>query len=292
MNLTNFFKQELLSREILIKRVNIKELSSIKFADENADVIKELGMIDSGSLVIDVPPNKIRLFEACAFVPLENYCPWVDTAKLIIKDKLKSYEDSPLINFYNKWSPKTAYDYFGLDDKGKNKILLKDPIDVPLPWEMISQKRWSKMHRKNLKIEGNNYKTTKGKVTGWPCTGNMSIANAKAHFERLKKVAYSIREKGYIRNDGKDGDIQAKLFLFDKEREPIFYVFAGGHRLSAYAAFNPSKIPIRISCSSIYMIKRWESKYWFNVRNNLFSESQALKIFDKIFFAKYPIEYV
>lgn len=59
MNLATFFKQELLSREILIKEVNIKELSSIKFADENANVVRELGMIDSGSLVIDVPPNRL-----------------------------------------------------------------------------------------------------------------------------------------------------------------------------------------------------------------------------------------
>lgn len=291
MNLINLLKKELLTREILIRRINIKEFNSINYLKEDTDVIRELGLLDAGSLVVDVEPVKIRTFEACAFTPLEKSCPWVDTAKLIINNQLFDYEDSPLYEFYKNWSPKTAYEYYNIDNQQKSKLLFEDPIDVPYPWEVISQRRWSKMHRKNLRIEGKNYKAINGKISGWPCSGGMSNATAKSHFERLKKVAYSIRERGYIRNNKNDGDIQAILFVKDSKSQPIFKTYAGGHRVSAYGALNPKKIPIRINCSSIYMVKRWESKYWFNVRNNLFTEKQALGIFDKIYFGKSPYVY-
>ena len=125
MYLINLLKKELLSRELLIKRVNIKELNSIKYVSHEVDVIRELGMLDSGSLVVNLEPKRLRTFEACAFTPLDNYCPWVDTAKLIINDKLDRYENSPLNDFYKNWAPQTAFEYFRFSDKPKNRILFQ-----------------------------------------------------------------------------------------------------------------------------------------------------------------------
>lgn len=283
IKLVNLIKKLLLSRSLIIRRINKNELNSITYIKNHFDILRELGMIDVGSLVVDVDPKKIRTFEACAFTPVKEYCPWVDSASLILKNEIKEYEESPLFEFFKNWSPSNAYDYFGLKDKPNNKDLLKNPIDVPFPWEMLSQKDWSKMHRKSLKIEDSNYKMFSGKMSGWACSGSISDANAKSHFERLRKVVFSIRDNQYIRSDKSDGDVQVKLFFKDKSSQPIFQVFAGGHRISAYGAFSPSKVPVRISRNKIFMVKRWESKDWFNVKNKLFTEEEALMIFDRIY---------
>tara|TARA_B100000989_G_scaffold297677_2_gene284287 strand:- start:370 stop:1257 length:888 start_codon:yes stop_codon:yes gene_type:complete len=283
INLVNLIKKGLLSKSLIIRRINKNELNSIKYIKSHIDILRELGMIDVGSLVVDVDPKKLRTFEACAFTPVRDNCPWVDSASLILNNEIEEYEDSPMFDFFNNWSPRNAYEYFGLKNKPKNKDLLKDPIDVPLPWEILSQKGWSRMHRKSLKIENSNYKLFSGKMSGWACSGNISNANAKSHFERLKKIVFSIRDKEYIRSNKSDGDIQVKLLFKDKLTEPIFQVFAGGHRVSAYGAFRPNTMPVRISRSKIHMVKRWESKEWFNVKNNLFTEEEALIVFDRIY---------
>ena len=94
---------------------------------------------------------------------------------------------------------------------------------------------------------------------------------------RIYELLKSISDKGYVRKNSLDGDIRAHL-LYDTDSQWCWQAVGGQHRACAQASFKCKSVMVKIQM----MIRRSESKHWPNVVNGLYTEDEALDIFDKI----------
>lgn len=115
----------------------------------------------------------------------------------------------------------------------------------------------------------------------------------KAHYNRIKKLVYSIKEYGYIPDKfpTRQGGICGH-FLMDGDKRK-FYVTAGNHRAAVLSALYPDKkIPIIIEDKSTFKPRDLENRgpildiyssddvnNWPAVKNNFLNKENALKMF-------------
>jgi hypothetical protein len=94
---------------------------------------------------------------------------------------------------------------------------------------------------------------------------------------RLIRVFESIKKNGYNRSNKKDGDIECHVLV--NEQDFVYMVNVGTHRMAAVSALNYSKIPVEVT----QIIRREDVNCWPHVKDGLFSITEALYVFDRIF---------
>ncbi|MEW6655181.1 MAG: ParB/Srx family N-terminal domain-containing protein, partial [Bacteroidota bacterium] len=95
---------------------------------------------------------------------------------------------------------------------------------------------------------------------------------------RIEYVLKQVYNKGYMRWNSSEGDVRATA-LVNESGEWRWLITAGNHRASAASALGYEEIPIRVNL----VISRTHVKYWPHVVNGLYSEEDALKVFDNYF---------
>ncbi|MNL59036.1 hypothetical protein D3C87_1827260 [compost metagenome] len=106
---------------------------------------------------------------------------------------------------------------------------------------------------------------------------------AQQEFRRLTGIYDAIAREGYRRSDAPDGDIKGVVLVGGDGFRVL--VTAGHHRASALTALGKDTAPIRIDNP---VVRRSEAGAWPNVRSGLFSEAQALAVFDRLFAGAQP----
>ena len=187
---------------------------------------------------------------------------------MIVKNILQEY--------YKLVSPKSAGH---LIRAKKDSIFYKFPAwNVLMPWQQETIREWNKKIEKFVKLENQPYNRHADITNGWAWTGPTDDIKALIEAERVVSLLTSILQKGYLRNNGSDGDILGTILIKD-ENNWKWQAIRGQHRACVLSALGYKKIPIRI----VNLIRRNEVKYWPNVVSGLYKIDEALDVFDMVF---------
>lgn len=207
--------------------------------------------------------------------------PFVESLRTYSENKC-NYTGSTLEYYYNNFCPDSMQSVLSSAENSLNKF---HPMATVLPWGIATpeqklpkvcvnpsaDKLFSSEAKKLGLSEKDNY--------GWQFFGPVSEGLGQLEYKRLISVFNSIKDDGYLPE--KHGFIHGQFLVSD---DNWAWVNIGGkHRFASLAALNFKSIPISLtSRSSALFIRRADVQYWPNVRNGLFSEFDALNIFDRI----------
>jgi hypothetical protein len=193
-----------------------------------------------------------------------------------------NYSGSVLENYYNHYCPTSMQSVLRSDNPSLNKY---HPMATVLPWGISTpeeklpnicvdpsaeQLLSKEAHKLGLK-EKNNF--------GWQFFGPVSEDLGLQEYARLISVYNSIKEHGYLPE--KYGYMHGQFLVSDDDW--VWVNIGGKHRFSSLAALQYKSIPVALkSRSSALFIRRSDVDYWPNVKNGLFSRTDALNIFDRI----------
>ncbi len=209
--------------------------------------------------------------------------PFVLAAKAAIVSGVENKDSSIIIEnvlsrYYATVIPKSAAQYLDLDVDTNNKLAISPPWASVFPWRARTLESYQQAYE-NAAIEENRKNGTVLDITkGWLFCGPVSPEKIKIEAMRIDYVLKQINKEGFKRSDSSDGDVKATA-LIDDSNNWRWLITAGNHRASAASALGYKDIPIRINL----VIRRNDYKYWPNVTNGLYSESDALKVFDRYF---------
>lgn len=182
-----------------------------------------------------------------------------------------------LSGYYNHFQPKSIAGFFNIKTSS-NKLLLEPPWAGILPWRARSLEAYKDTIKKGTLKDNMAHGLEQGIEDGWAYCGPVNKEKCHVETKRLFDLVQSISQKGYIRNDGKDGDVIATA-LINEEFEWRWLVTNGYHRACVLAAMGFESIVIRVNL----VIRRSDTPFWPHVLDGLYSEQNARQIFDNIF---------
>ena len=240
------------------------------------------------AFVLDIELAHMRIVPGAAFACTAG-CgnPFVETLVGYRDGHVAQYEGSPLEAFYRAWRPRNAAEVLGIATHSTTSRLSDvQPLGFVFPWNdwppEVAIQRWTSFIEKDNKQFG-----TKGHSSlGWKAWGPVDRRIGEQEFARLTMVFDSISRRGYERHHGSDGDI--KGLVLEKHGEFRVLVTAGHHRAAALAAAKTAVAPVRIDNP---IVRFADSRFWPNVRTGLFTHTEAIAVFNRLFDARQPRSY-
>ncbi len=208
--------------------------------------------------------------------------PFVKTIVQVQLNNTGSYENSALKEFYDTTTPENSSEVLGID----NSILKEYPsYQYVYPWmgenfdDILHRRRAVSVKENrangavNLSVEELGH-TDFGPVT--PLKGNIE-------FQRLTRIFNNIKASGYHENPRVlDGGIRGYFLIDDPNKDWCFMITSGKHRAYALAALEHQEIPVIIDMK-LHVLKRlMDIDIWPQVRNSVFTKSEARSIFDNV----------
>jgi hypothetical protein len=138
---------------------------------------------------------------------------------------------------------------------------------------------------RSITLKENNQKgvhetTSKG---GWNITGPVSEKKLYVETSRLIDLYESISKNGFEINSSPDGDINVVALILESNEWKLI-VQSGQHRFAVLIALGYVKIPVRV----ISVVHRKDSSIFPNVLSGLYTENEALRIFDRFYCGQSP----
>ena len=147
-----------------------------------------------------------------------------------------------------------------------------------MPWQCASLDDWRRVVADGERKHNRRYGLNEGIEAGWVWAGPTAEAKRRVEVARLMALITSIEKNGYQRSDEGDGDIEGNLLVDEKGRW-VWQAMMGQHRAAVTSGFGLPTVPLRVQ----KVIRRADAPYWPNVVNQLFSASEALRVFDRVF---------
>ncbi len=210
---------------------------------------------------------------------INTNAPFYIAAKASLKDETNPYETifNRLSDYYASFQPKNIAEFYNFETNSKT-LLSEPPWAGVLPWRARSLRGYKETIRKGTLSDNKYFGLKQGIEYGWAYCGPANEEKSRVEAKRLFDLTKSINQKGYIRNDGKDGDIIATALIND-DFEWRWLVTNGYHRACVLAAIGYESIVVRINL----VVRRGDVKFWPHVLDGLYSEREARIIFDNIF---------
>ncbi len=241
----------------LIKKNLIKEKkkSVIRlYKNENIKLIKNLN-----NHIFEVHNSKLRYFGGLKFN--KNSHPFL---KYLLGNK------SEMSKFYLDNQPNNIITSHGIkNDRGLfDKNFLLDPEGC-LPW--------LKYNNINETMSEGELKQSEGRQQFGP------VSEIKLNFEikRLDDVKESIKTNGFIPE--KFEGYPRGYFIYNDDKEWVFYIVGGSHRVAALVALNFEYVPVILQPDYPSIVQDTEITDWPKIRENKITKSEAKKIFSSYF---------
>jgi len=215
---------------------------------------------------------------------IESYHPFVIAARVAVaspESRRRSLIKEVLDNYYQMIRPATFCDLAGIDGLSEEVGGLPSYAYV-FPWERNSPSE--KVLRMSVFVEKENSSRglDEGKESGWTWVGPVSVGKLDVEVTRLADLLSSILTRGYQRSDAKDGDIRG-LILMRTPQDWVWLATGGQHRACVLSALGNRTCPLRVRG----VVRRDDVSAWPNVVRGVYTEEQALTIFDRIFSGDY-----
>ncbi len=227
--------------------------------------------------IIQVALKRFRGFglRPSALMDLKN--PFVQMVKLLLNGGEVRPESTPLAEYYNRFKPATAAAVLRLP---KNHALANlPPLGAVLPWYFSSPVD----HLKAMRIGVLGYYLQHDKADwtledGHTQFGPVSDRKLICEIERFVELIDSVKAEGYLEDRP---PVLGNVLFDDRGEDWVCDVKDGLHRVVVFAAFGMKLIPVRIlKTVDPTIVRRSMSSAWPQVQSGLFTERQALKIFD------------
>ncbi len=207
--------------------------------------------------------------------------PFIQTVKEYLQNGDTRYGGSKLEHYYDK-SPVNVAEMYNLEGKIHEDLIQFPASCVVFPWENCGMRDRQKFREKHVKKETKRRGNKLSFEDGYGFVGPTSKERGELEVSTLVELTKSIQENDYQRGNGHTEDIIASVLIRGTDYK--YFLKDGNHRISVLAALGYETVPLRILPTSVpAFIYRDEVQFWPNVRSGLYTESQALKIFDIIF---------
>lgn len=231
------------------------------------------------SFIFNIPTDKIMYNRFLSV--------WINTLKLrdkeIEKEDFKERESFKYYkNYYKNYTPDTVGDI--LENKDPNSDYFSLPaLYYIFPWYYTNHVDSFKGTINSMKREYEELTNKKYLNDGHKAFGPCSDRWIEFEYLRLTNIFDSIKAKGYIQNEE-----FLSFYIYKKDEDYLYNIHSGLHRMASLLALNYTYIPAAFSINKIKMynnniINKNDYKEWPQVTNGLFTEEQALQLFDNTF---------
>ena len=199
---------------------------------------------------------------------------------------LRQEEDSEatrqLQEFYDVFSPDSAAQLLGVSircDAESCALANLPPSHYVLPWERehvsaAARRRRNQVHAEHRRAVGGETDS------GYPHWGPNSEHFCLTELKRLRHVYRSIKENGYSHLIRDTVGIRCTLAHGNEMR---YVVRKGHHRVAALSALGESQVRVRFNERWPAVVDRDHAEFWPQVRSGLFTEHEAITVFDRLF---------
>lgn len=255
--------------------------------DLSDDPIRALYVSGSQPFLVNVSLDRLRALEGVALPCLpERGNPLVETALCIREGRCKGYPGSPLEYFYDRWTPANAAEALELDRMDTSPRLRQLPPHLAvLPWFPLSPEELADLRNPIILRENRSWGADLGIEHGTVLAGPLSGEKGALEFRRIEALVRSVEERGYVVPTSADEHIGGVLLIRGDEWRVLLR--NGNHRVAVLAALGASTAPILFTATETSP-RRCESGSWPRVKTGLFTEEQALAIFDRMFEGRPP----
>lgn len=208
--------------------------------------------------------------------------PFIRTVEEYLEGTHKVYEGSSLHRFYESFQPGSVAEIFGFGERVQRDLERMPAHALVFPWDRGSMERRLIFRIRFAQQENSSRGRTLGGEHGLIWLGPVSREKGELEFNNLIALTGSIKGRGYKRSGDADGDITA--FVLVRDADFRYQIAIGNHRAAVLSALGFNALTLRIENRSITrFIYRQEAAYWPNVKSGLFTEQQALTVFDTVF---------
>jgi hypothetical protein len=266
-------------REVLRRRRGPVGTTVLDLTGRVDDPIEAVYLSETSTPLLEVPLERLRWSDLG--LPLDEASnPFVRTAAQHLSGEVTDYESSALRHHYERWCPSDVGAALGLDSTGR-AALQQPPELAVLPWKALAggSRAGSPGPTSDLHL-GDKWHGAK-KFYG-PVTDDFG----RTEFGRYQRVADSIASHGFL--VGLGGYIRVSILAADHDW--VANMYAGAHRLAAVAALQLDPVTVAIH-GRPKLVRREDAPSWPGVRSGLFTEEQAVGVFDRIFAGDPPAAY-
>lgn len=163
-----------------------------------------------------------------------------------------------------------------------NEVLRKLPASsVPLPWYDRTIEDQARISERNSRQESKRYGPALRVSEFWipgSCLSERAISVELARLRSLVEGYAELLMAGSL--DFQDHiEVHALVRALDPGPEWKWIVKAGNHRAALMAALGMDRIPLRVSL----VVRDEDALYWPGVKQRIFTEAEALAIFDRVY---------
>ena len=227
--------------------------------------------------IVQVSLSRFRGFglRPSALVRPKN--PFVQLVKSLLNGGEVNPEGSPLDKYYKRVRPASAAAVVGLT---KNHSLAKLPaLGAVMPWYFSKPEEHLAAMRTG--VIGYYLQHNKADWTledGHTQFGPVSDRKLESEIERFADLINSVRDNGYMYDVS---PVLGNILWDDRGKKWVCDIKDGLHRVVVFAAFGMTTVPVRVlKTVDPVFVRRSASSEWTHVKSGLFTERQALKIFD------------
>ena len=242
-------------------------------------LLEVISNVGKSNILVDIPIAKFRMSLDGGISPLSDKNPWklkVKTNNTICESSFASFKD-----FYNTTKTGNAHTFFKLKPDSSSILNGYQALEVPFPWLFVNSKTYGQFHKSNIINEFKSYGFDGTSFPGWAGYGSLTNEKLKLEWRRLTDTYESIRNNGYNRNEGVDGDIMGYFII--KDDKWLFWVTQGGHRLMALESLCHKMIPVRINVTDFKIYSIDSCMVNINNKNSYFTKYQVHELFDRLF---------
>lgn len=228
---------------------------------------------------VEIPISRCR---SCYSGHHLDRSPFALTLRDFISGRCNSYHGSQLEAYYRRYRPSSMAEVFALESDTLADI---HPMASVLPWWSLDPAAFLKLvaydpgATRPIAHEAVKLGIDASSNYGWQFFGPVSEQLGELEFKRLTSTCDNIRNNGF--NYRKAVGVSGEFLVSGQEWAWIG--LGGKHRMASLAALGQEPIPVTTKAKyGPHITHRESAADWPNVKNGLFTRSQALQVFDTI----------
>ena len=201
-----------------------------------------------------------------------------------LADDPKSCIRAALRAYYELTQPTSAAEWLDLP-AGSSPLSHQPPWAVSMPWDVRTPEQWRAANERYALQENLEHHVTGERLTinsGWHFWGPVTEQKLEIETRRLHDLATSLSAHGLVRHDGEDGDVCA--VVLERDHDWRWQVLGGEHRAAAFSALGFVTMPVRV----LQVVSRHDVDVWPGVVRGIFTRTDALATFDRVFEGRLP----
>jgi hypothetical protein len=238
-----------------------------------------------GSIIFEVPLQRCRYMGTLAFPLASDISPFAKALKHYAEGGHDQYKGSWLEHYYNCCVPNSAAEGIGIPNHELNGT---GPLGVVWLWKAASPEKCVEIRQKIIENANHEHGCDASYMEGSSLWGKVSMRKGSLELKRLIMAYENIKKQGFKIDYTGRNNVEV-IFLY-AENDWVYIVISGNHRMAALSALGYETVPVQL-CTKYGLggvLKFEDARYWPAVINGILSESEAKKVFKRMFRGEQP----